>query len=1312
MAQTTAPETGDHLDFAKATVELAYHCKIAADEAFIRRRAPPTDIAERLKEDCNPLRHDGRFDCKDLRARLPEPHATAFEKRCGAVARQQAKPDEAFRAVVFELYAGAFATLGENVTEPPDPARLRSDMLAKDVEFRTELLAIGEDFWGGSLTSAPSIPPLHLTAMTSLLNQLEILAKEVREIEGRLGDMALQGLELSAQAAVAEGEIRGTLPSSDRIAILRRQAEQRVSVAATQIRLVQERQKQIEKEQTQLSAQIDAQSAQINKMLVSAVGSYLGVPAELQSVANGGKVEDAFRSYVASQAGPLLADKEILASFGSISESAALYAERVQEVRQEIEGTVRRVEEVRGHIERGKRYAEDFKAIVRQPTAEGLARIGMRVLELPGSDGAALRRSFCELVDRQKPVAALLEQARLPGAVSDRIRDGIIEGLRHLPSVNARLGDHVGELVTAIAPARRAAWLADLLQRSGSLQFPSDRADAVKTELARIAAELWPRTLIGRLPDHHHAQLLKELGARLGIGSEEELVDRIREVAVPRLTVRLDQITLTVGASVYPVAAWPDMARLVAAAPGFEVAAADVQVRLETAVARLLREDALRDTIAKEIMRQIPFGTLEREVESLRGRAQETKQVWDRALASAGETIGADCAVPKGGAVERLVQMQVGSRTAVEVAEARGAAVRLDAAAPTAAPAPVPPTAPGGGGAGQSGALEREIALQALNAAFPPAGAVAGLAIKVFGSMQETKELGRMMRERTEESNRLLQTEMQLQATIEAARVAVEVNRLDGELSEIKRAAALAQYDALTRASQTAGTQTLAGLAMIQRRQPLIFYLAERLREEYDMLDRAIALWGPAGQTVRDTIRRLIEEDPRNFRLALDSDIHLFQWLDRSEERVRTDIDRIVGHWRQLHRLVSDLCDRIGCQPGQSRLGHVQQSAMIDVCALMAPSDCRQFRHWLREGAGAGRQGPDMFSTQLIFPSDAGYVPRHLLNVRVVDVRLGGYARPAEHGAGGELLRVNSFQLLHPGVSFIRQPNGYAREALGPGETGTFDWPEPFDLEALGTRWNRGARTSRRFFEGYGLLTTWRLLVTRSPALDRLDTDAEAADGVRLPGDLKSGVFIRFAYSYHLPPPDGAADAVFVSLPDRRQQPDLRQRPAIRIDSRARPDLRTLEVPSALLMLIGDSAAYAEAQARWRDRTPGDTPTLASCDAPPDAAGRGGFAERVCLERISGVEQDALVREQTRALMRRCIGESASITRPKAADRLREIDHVIASRYGHVFTAAAALTRSELDGEPVTVSACGRPFTSSFALCEFLGEPEAAGCRR
>lgn len=1301
------PPSTDNRDVLRSALDTAYYCKLVADETFIKRRAA-SDLRSRAERSgCNRTasvqlgNERDKLDCTDFskRMQLPPNAAIAFERRCAGVKRIiNANPEaESFRRPVFEIYLLAYSILtglsGSELNPVDSEERERFLLLLKDIEFRAELVAVGEDFWGGTLTGSPSIPPIHLAAFASLLQQLETLAKEVRELQWRMEDKQIKDLELTSQAAISEGEVRASLPTADKIAVMRKEAEQRMAAATEQLRLLAQRQKAIVSEQEQLSSQVQAMSASLNNMIAKAVGDYLGVPPTFQDVASGKSVESAFKSYVGARAAEIFADKEVMASFGEIGKSMGGYVQRVQEIRREAESYAKQAEDIKKTVLTTKQYVDDFKALVRQPTLSNLQSIGVRVLahvapKIAPAEYKKFRDGFCQIIDQEKPLGALLEQARQPGVLSSKIKEAVRNALNQLPNP-PNIEEQVTEIVAEVAPARRVTWLADLLDRGAELSVAPEQVDAVKTQLSRVAMELWPRTFINRIPPVHREGLMKSLRQRFGIGSEDELIDRIREVAVPQLFVRNGTVAVSVGAEAYPIGDFEEFRAAVRTVRGFEVDAKELQVRIEQAVHRLVTTTALKDTIAKEILTQIPFSSLERRVDVLRSNAEAKAKVFNAAINRLGEKVGVDCTQSSDGAVEKLIANQVGARMSSELMEVQQHEVAFEQETPELS------SAAGGASGGLS--PEFQLATAALNAAFPGAGAVANFAASAFINMQETAHLAAKINGLTAESNRLVQIEVQLNATLEATRISLQINQLDGEASEIRRQAALKQYDALTRATQKAGQQGLRGLTMIQRRQPLIFYIAERLRQEYDLLDRSLALWGPSGGTVRDAIRSLVEQDPQNIRLALDSDIHLFQWLDRSDERIRTDIDRVLAHWRQIYRIVTDLCEQVGCLPGKSRLGHVQQTQMMDLCTLMAVSECRRLRDWIRQPAASEGGLPDVFSALITFPLDGKIIPDHFLNVRVIDVRLGAYLKTSK-GQSREPLRLDSIQLLHPGVAFIKQPSGYAREAYAPFETATFDWPSAFDLEALGTRWNDGARPSRRVFEGYGLVTTWRVAISRSSTIGLIDVDA--------PGELganrvnSSGVFVRFAYSYHLPPPTANIAHEFIAPSD--YVPGELLRPVVLRPGKGSPQSRTLEIPESILQLIGNSVEFAAAQNAWLypDALPKPENTL-RCDSVKDSAVRKTFATQVCLMEVNAVERENIVQEETRSFMASCIPEATQLAGRKSTLRRRELNEIIGARYARFYAGARKLVEGNLLGKPAgPVSLCGMQFQDSHQLCE------------
>lgn len=130
------------------------------------------------------------------------------------------------------------------------------------------------------------------------------------------------------------------------------------------------------------------------------------------------------------------------------------------------------------------------------------------------------------------------------------------------------------------------------------------------------------------------------------------------------------------------------------------------------------------------------------------------------------------------------------------------------------------------------------------------------------------------------------------------------------------------------------------------------FYLAERMREEFDQFDRSFALWA-RGKAARGVIEQEIRNDPQNVRYALDSQIQLFDWLDRSRESAKTDPDFLRVHWNRMVRLAKDVCQKQGCKPGDGLMGQVGNTRQVSILSdLLSAHDRQRFFEWQRNPLG------------------------------------------------------------------------------------------------------------------------------------------------------------------------------------------------------------------------------------------------------------------------------------------------------------------------------------------------------------------------
>lgn len=119
------------------------------------------------------------------------------------------------------------------------------------------------------------------------------------------------------------------------------------------------------------------------------------------------------------------------------------------------------------------------------------------------------------------------------------------------------------------------------------------------------------------------------------------------------------------------------------------------------------------------------------------------------------------------------------------------------------------------------------------------------------------------------------------------------------------------------------------------------------------------------------------------------------------------------------------------------------------------------------------------------------------------------------------------------------------------------------------------------------------------------------------------------------------------------------------------------------------------------------------CDQPAPNKSVAGFASRVCLAELSPQEEQALVREQARSLLRSCISEISLVGGVTPTAQRREVHHIVTTRYGRIYEGAQKLAKRALGTErlppgtqPPPVLVCGREFTTTFELCQALREPD------
>ena len=343
----------------------------------------------------------------------------------------------------------------------------------------------------------------------------------------------------------------------------------------------------------------------------------------------------------------------------------------------------------------------------------------------------------------------------------------------------------------------------------------------------------------------------------------------------------------------------------------------------------------------------------------------------------------------------------------------------------------------------------------------------------------------------------------------------------------------------------------------------LAFFHAEMLRYEYDRLDRAVGMWTGALEANRGNIFRLLKADPNTMRLALDEDIHLYDWFtsERDEEKARDDVDRLLNHWRKVREGIRLVLNNIGVGNGQGNIGIVGSPTSTDnqgfhLSKIVPPHEWEEFQKW--QAYGRSHPGdPQIRPFNLSFyvhPSLAleGKVIDPQNGMRVVRVRM-GIQMP---GAGG-LVPSSDIKLSHPGFGYVPvvETDGfhYVKELLKPLSLRSLDLMQTSldQNEQLQARWGRLDYNPVQF-EGYPLYAVWRVTF-----LPTSDTNFRLED-------------VRIRFSYHvfdLPAdPDQIAenDPSLVTLTDNG---------------------RVIQLPPETLAIFGNRQSLKENINEWSSET-------------------------------------------------------------------------------------------------------------------------------
>jgi hypothetical protein len=957
--------------------------------------------------------------------------------------------------------------------ESREGAALRK-LLCADIRYRLFLIDRDVQFWGGARTLTPQLPSVHLAEFVRLVGAYREVATWMRGENSRKEDLDLKLLDALAQEKTAQGKASASSIRVQAEEIRKTASQAKLAQFSGRLDALKAERALLQRYMAEAEAERDAAGAALGQALISALGNSVGAPEWLTSAAQGESPEQALKTAATGWIGNEIASNPALKA--NLDAAVSNFGTTVSELNE----AYKKVDDFKGKVDAYKKDMDALGAVIRQPTAEGLAEVGTIIWNDPKFPEDT-KKQFRSLVAKSSPI---LEASRLlstEGELSNRVR---VKTLDFLASQDSRLQflEHSAEIYIDTKGAQANLVLGSLYDRLandpviGIASMTEKELTTAADSFVRVASSWFVDTMLGSLSPEHAAAVLRI--AR--VSTQNELKQRIAAnglQSLPTLTVKEKSLVVSDGMG---RVLWKQEVGAMLRFPGrgtVILTTADARGELKRAITTFSRE---RGSLRAHIAAIMPGEHLEaqlRRVVKQNGVAGQ-KAAWS---AIVGQATDDASQVIEGVAASRVAAVWVNDEMARLGKGASDAIKGL-------------PTAPKPQRSSSRGpSTEEQLAEKALEVAFPGVGTAVSLAKTVilnFFAMQSANAWLSDLRSRLEAN---LAAESQILDLRLEAKLSEEVASKESEYYQTLAATYNDVFRVYNFQKDNIGEIRSSATARIALRRSLAYFLSERLREEYDLFDRALSIWLGSVAAERGTIAKLIQENPQNVRLAIDPEIRLLSFLDRGEEGMKTDVDGLLVHWEKLLNIALDACTVVNCDT-RIKESQIGVSPIFSLCNKLTPLDRNRARIWSQRPQDPLRLrfflGPQDFDPSGPLFSSGRY------NHRVVRLRIG--AIPTTNGGSmcgdssdSVLLtapkRLSSPRIAHPGVAYVRKDTGRVdREQLLPYVGSTFDPPDSTrtDLEAVAERWVSKAvaggpisKSVRKDFEGYGLFTEWEVII-------------------------------------------------------------------------------------------------------------------------------------------------------------------------------------------------------------------------------------------
>jgi len=928
--------------------------------------------------------------------------------------------------------------------------RDQKDLLDLEISYRLALLSRGLPFFFSTNNQDTANPIAIRKSFDRNLKELLQLKTELLSLESNLHSDKRVITTTRAKELMADEHLEVSQLEEEKAEAIQDAQIDRKAKLEERVSQVKSRREALVAEAKQKLQAMDAVQQRINAIAISTISSALGLPVDAQQLAKGKLDEKTVLNLASSLVGPDAA--RLGESLGDLGKAA-----------DEIVKTYRSAVELKAETEKGIAGVEAVRKAVTDPSLQSLLAVGAALdVRMPADISAQLDQAIAA----SKPFAALV---RL-GGVSTEARDALNELVATQDELRTFL-ERIDSLFTDADLPIAVGWYADIIIKL----FSEVVEDADKRRVVvDLAVRSWPDALLVALgPDADI--LIRETT----VGSRAALLDRLAAqglAALPGLEISGQDIRI------------PRIGRTLSIARTFEGLSTDLFRQSQAGLAGLQQNlkalTALKpESFVRIAVKELPQTAIESLVAKMLAKgghpAARAEALYAELLEAAGPQAGkisVQLRALVGGSIvgssmlEQRPRQGKGSDIKNRIADAQ-------AGRPSKA---------------NAGEVAASVALGALSAAFPAVGAAVA-AVKVIDGIGELNDLADCINGINGEVQELVKEELRLRDLYDEAQLQIQIadyeRRIALQSQRIsKQLMSLYQSEVFNVSANMVETRF-----RMKAKEARLFLHMELLRRNFALLDEALRIWGQPASSPRGRIASAIESDPQFLRYALDNDIHLFDWLDASKSPNRSDYEAVAEHWQKVKVFIDEACQRLGCSEDSFEIGEINQTAEVSVLDLLSPGEREAFRAWQKSSDGTPFTMWLDFRSDRRLPNGDRFLSDRFTNVRVVSL---GFASVADKVRD----RVLGIELYHPGTAYIPTPGGGFVDARMPVGATSIPIPEDLKIPALKARWVAPAGVERSVFDGYGLLTMWRLTLYPNQQLRSMQ-------------DLR----LRFVYQYFSP---------------------------------------------------------------------------------------------------------------------------------------------------------------------------------------------------